>query len=116
MRPLTQWALFLSPDITLLKSHNWDLMGTAQLRSRCLSEAGAPDVWGPLDPARAGSQLPPSTVSLWGVAVEEPVSRPWGRGTEHIPHPPCYPDGHFEGRGWKSLSVLPGRGTKASSG
>lgn len=40
----------------------------------------------------------------------------WGRGTEHFPHRPCHPDGHFEGEAGKASLSYQERGQKPSVG
>lgn len=70
----------------------------------CLSEAGAPDICGPCGPAREGGSWL-HTLSA-GSGGGETSIRPLGKQHWVLPR---YSDGHFKGRGWKSLSVQLGK-------
>lgn len=91
------------------------LWQTAQLGSRCVSEAGASRHLCTKRPAWAGFAV--SRKRRWRNSV-----RPRGRDTGH--HPPhqlpasrCrHSDGHLEGRGQSSLSDPPAKRRKAAGG
>lgn len=101
---------FLSPDITLLKSHMGILWGEPIWAVAASQKQTSVDHWA--QPGQRGSWL--HALSL---------SREWqwrnqllGKGHWTLPPPSLLPWWSLWRRGWKSLSVLPGKETKALSG
>lgn len=101
--------------------------------SSLLTSPSSKAIWGSCGESPAGQSLPLRSRHLWTTGPSQgreaagstyclsPGSgnggtSPWGRGTEHFPHPPCYPDGHFEEEAGKASLSYQERGQKPSVG